>query len=302
MDNSVRKVSVRVPATTANLGPGFDCLGLALDIYNGVSLEESEASSIIVSGEGSKTLSRTANNLVFKAVSLVYQEAGKALPRLRLSCQNNIPLKRGLGSSAAAVVGGLVAANLLCGKPLSQSQILKLAWRLEGHPDNVAPALLGGCRVTVLDRDEVISISIPVPPELEAVLFIPDFEMSTREARAVLPSEISRADAIFNIGRAALLVAALTTGQLDCLKLATQDRLHQPARQTLFPTMGMLFEAALGAGALGVFLSGAGSTILALTVNKASTIAQAMVEAAAVQNISGRAMIAHPSLAGAQAM
>ncbi|MDP2952053.1 MAG: homoserine kinase, partial [Chloroflexota bacterium] len=210
----------------------------------------------------------------------------------------HIPLRRGLGSSAAAVVGGLMAGQELLGRPLSPQQLLGLATELEGHPDNVAPALMGGCQV-VVGGSEIVSAPVPLPRGLVAALFIPDFEIPTREARAVLPQQVSRADAVYNVGRAALLVAALATGQLGYLRIATQDRLHQPARQALFPAMERVFQAALEAGALGVFLSGSGSTILALVKGRASPVAQAMARAAREAGVKGRTKIARPSLQGA---
>jgi len=299
----IKKVVVRVPATTANLGSGFDCLGMALEIYNTITAQVMPSGlDVRVTGEGEEALRWGEENRVLRAMRLVYQQVGRKLPGLRLDMENAIPLGRGLGSSAAATVGGLVAANVLCGSPLSTEDLLTLAVRMEGHPDNVAPALLGGLVVTVTENDRLIYASVPVPPGLVAVAFVPDFPMPTEEARRVLPAQVSRADAVYNLGRAALLVAAFATGRPDLLDIAMGDRLHQPYRQALFPTMPKLFMAARAAGAQGVCLSGAGSTILALVVGeeKAREVAQAMEEAAQREGLKGRSLVATVSAQGAQ--
>ncbi|MBI2936383.1 MAG: homoserine kinase, partial [Chloroflexi bacterium] len=271
----LRRVEVKVPATTANLGPGFDCLGMALDLWNLVSLEVGKSNTVIC-GEGAETLSRGEDNLVYRSVFRLFAEVGKPVPALGLSCRNAIPLARGLGSSAAAVVGGLVAANALCGRPLSQRELLRLATEQEGHADNVAPALLGGCQIVMKEGNGLLTAQVPLPEGLSAVLFIPDQPLSTEKARAVLPPQVSREDAVFNIARSAMLVNALACGKLDLLALATQDRLHQPYREKLFPSMRLIFRAALEAGALGVFLSGSGSSILALARGREMTIGYEM--------------------------
>ena len=294
-----RKVTVRVPATTANLGPGFDCLGLALDIYNTVSISSSPVFQIDVTGEGAGVLPRDAQNIAYKAVQALADEAGRELPPLRLSLGNEIPLARGLGSSAAAIVGALLAANHVLESHLSKDQLLTLACRLEGHPDNVAPALLGGCIVVVRDGPRLVYSPVPLPPGLVAVLFVPDFTLTTVEARKVLPRHVEMADAVFNMGRTALLATCLATGRLDLLRVATQDALHQPWRKALFPAMEALFGAALDAGALCVFLSGAGPTVLALTAHNADLVAHALREAAHRERVSGSTRLARPNFNGA---
>lgn len=295
-----RRVVVRVSATTANLGPGFDALGMALELHNQVEVKESDSFGIVVSGEGAGVISRSKDNKVYEGMVAVYQRIGRPIPPLFLSCHNNIPLARGLGSSAAAVVSGLVAANYLCGSPLSSEDLLEMGAQLEGHPDNVAPALFGGCQIVVQEEGRLVHISIPLPPELRAVVFIPDFEISTVASRAVLSSRVSRKDAVYNLGRAALLTAALASGQLQYLKVATKDRLHQPMRQALFPAMGNLFAAALTAGALGVFLSGSGPTILALTTAEGYGIGEAMQAMAQKAGVSGIIRTICPCFSGAQ--
>jgi homoserine kinase len=301
-DNRIR---VRVPATTANLGPGFDCLGMALDLWNEVWIEVDERTGVSVHGQGAADLPSDRSNLVYRAMQRLFAEARLPIPEIRLHCHNEIPLKRGLGSSAAAIVGGLVAANLLI-KRLGESErlvsgdnLLDMAVHLEGHPDNVAAALLGGLQLIAREEDGLLSVPVPVPNDIHAVLFVPDMTIATEEARAVLPRRVSREDAVYNMGRTALLVNALATGRLSDLRVATRDRLHQPYRQKLFPAMKVIFTAALAAGALGVFLSGSGSTILALTGGREMTVAYEMAEAARQANVIGQVKITRPTLQGA---
>jgi homoserine kinase len=299
----INKVVVRVPATTANLGSGFDCLGMALEVHNTVTAQVVPSGlDVRISGEGEEALRWGEENRVLRAMRLVYQQANRRLPGLRLDLENTIPLGRGLGSSAAASVGGLVAANALCDHALTTDQLLALAVRLEGHPDNVAPALLGGLVVAITEGDHFVCAPVPVPTGLVAAAFVPDFAMPTDEARRVLPGRIDRADAVFNLGRAALLVAAFATDRPDLLDQATGDRLHQPYRQAIFPAMPRLFDAARAAGSRGVFLSGSGSTILALAVGEesAAAVAEAMATAAQAEGIGGKTLVARVSAQGAQ--
>ena len=289
---------VRVPATTANLGPGFDCLGMALDIWNTVRLEAG-GSGITVSGEGEGSLSLGRDNLVFRAAQALFRAVGEPVPRLSLTCENAVPLGRGLGSSSAAAVGGLVAANALCERPLSDEEVLALAVEMEGHPDNVTPALLGGCRIVVQDGDELVTSPVALARELWAVLYIPSQQMPTQQARGLLGPTVSRADAVFNMGRAALLVNALSTGDFSLLRTATQDRLHQPARGVLFPAMARIIRAALDAGAAGAFLSGAGSTILALTEDREMTVGYEMADMADKAGVPGDVKVTKVSPQGA---
>lgn len=293
------RVEVRVPATTANLGPGFDCLGMALELFNLVRLETGR-SGVVVTGEGADTLPAGPENLVYRAVERAFERAGHPMPSLALSCRNFIPLARGLGSSSAAIVGGLVAANALMGFPLDTQTLLELAAEMEGHPDNVAPALLGGCRVVVRIDGRLHTAPLSLPPDIRVVILIPDQPMPTEQARAVLSPQVSREDAVFNLGRVALLANALCTGRLEDLRWATQDRLHQPARQALFPAMPLIFKAALEAGALGVFLSGAGSSIVALTRGREMTIGYEMLDMANRAGVSATIQITRPWAKGAE--
>jgi homoserine kinase len=294
-----RTIRVTVPATSANLGPGFDSLGMALSLFNVVEVRRAESFALDFVGEGQGSLSRGRDNLVSLAVDTILERVGCAGTNYHLKATSEIPLARGLGSSAAAVVAGLLAGNALCDHRLPLSELIDMASTLEGHPDNVAAAMLGGCLVAVEEAGRIVYAKVPVPDDLLAVLFIPELVMATQASRAMLPSQVPRADAVFNIGRAALLVASLFSGQLGHLRVATQDRLHQHAREAVFPAMPKLFQAALDAGALGVFLSGAGSTVLALAREQAGDVALAMTEMARALELPGRAMVVPPSRQGA---
>ena len=291
------RVTVRVPATTGNLGPGFDCLGMALDLWNTVEVEVG-SSGFDVLGEGAEHLPHGDANVVSRCFRLPFLESGQRVPKLSITCRNEIPIGRGLGSSSAAVVGGLVAGNEICGRPLSEERLLELAARTEGHPDNVAPALLGGCQIAVWEGDRLIATPVPVPDGLRAVLFIPDMRMPTEQARDLLPAEVPRQDAVYNMGRVAMLVRAFATGDLTGLAVATGDRLHQPARQTIFPAMKNIFRSAMAAGALGVFLSGAGSSVLALTQGKELTVGYEMADAAVKSGVDGTLKVTRPTNQG----
>ena len=250
---SSSSIVVRAPATSANLGAGFDCVGLALDLWNEVE------------GQPGELQADDAENLILRSARALYAQTGRSYPGFTLRCRNRIPFGRGLGSSAAAIASGLLLANRCLGDPLDSAALLDLATRLEGHPDNVAPCLLGGVHVSAVDADgAVLDVAVPLALALSAVVFVPEQSVPTAHARGVLPVSVPRADAVFNVGRVALLVAALASGRGDVLAAATQDRLHQPYRLPLFPPGAHLLEAALQAGALGACVSGAGPSILAL--------------------------------------
>jgi homoserine kinase len=277
------EVTVRVPASSANLGPGFDTLGLALALYNRLSVAARPGPPgevrITIQGEGEGHLETGPENLAYRSMQRLARVVGRVLPALDLRLANAIPVSRGLGSSSSAIVGGLVAANALFGSPLDPHALLQLAAEIEGHPDNVAPALLGGLQVSAMAGGEVIHLTVPVPRTLKAVVCIPSVAVSTEAARGALPPHYSRADTVFNSSRAALLVASLATGRLQHLARAMEDRVHQPYRASLIPGFDAALQAALDAGALGACLSGSGSTLLALTANDDGAIGRSMVAA-----------------------
>ncbi|MCS7265687.1 MAG: homoserine kinase [Armatimonadetes bacterium] len=287
-------VTVQVPATTANLGSGFDAVGVALAWHSFVTLEPYDNLVVEVVGEGEKEIAKNENNIAVKALRTLLRQLPEDVVKplskgFRLRLENRFPITRGLGSSAAARVGVLVAANILLGEPLTLEQILKLATELEGHPDNVAAALFGGIVVAVSSEEGVTCVKFSPPLDFRIALLVPDFALETRKAREVLPSTVSRADAVYNLSRAALLVAALATGQIDRLKVAMQDKLHQPYRQSLMPWLAEVFEAALNAGALGVHLSGAGPTVAAWCEDesKGEAVAKAMCQSLRAAGIDG---------------
>ena len=301
----MKPVRVMAPATTANLGPGFDCLGMALNLWNRIEVAEvaplaaADAPLVEVTGQGAGELPADETNLVYRAMKFLFHEANQAMPAVRLRCHNQVPLERGLGSSAAAIAGGLAAANAWLSCPYRPEDLLEMAATIEGHPDNVAAAVLGGLRLAVTDRQRLYTVPVGVPPEIHAVLFVPEFRIATSEARRVLPGKVSMADAVHNAGRTALLIAGMLTDHPEYLSIATQDRLHQPYRQALFPAMKVIFAAARAAGALGVFLSGSGSTILALTRGREMTVAYEMAEAARQAGVEGQVEITRPTARGA---
>lgn len=286
MPNSV---TVRVLATSANLGSGFDSLGLALALTQDITV------ALGHQPDGGDGLVR----LVLDAARSAYRLAKQPVPELHASGTPAIPIGRGLGASAAARAAGIVAANALMGAPLTDAQMLTLGAGLEGHADNMAPALFGGLRIVVRDGDAYTHIASPIHAGLKVVLFVPDFEMPTGESRKLLPAQFSREDAIHNIGRAAMLVSALAQGQWDVLDLATQDRIHQPARTKIFAAMPEIFAAAKDAGAHCAYLSGGGSTIAAFATENEERIARAMMQQAIARAHSGRTIITTPAPAGA---
>ena len=298
-------VRVKAPATTANMGPGYDCLGMALDVWNTIEIEvlDSGEPVVEVTGEGAGELGTGRDNLVYRSMEFLFQDAEQEMPLVRIRCDNAIPLARGMGSSAAAIAGGLVAAHAICSQDYTPNDLLEMAATIEGHPDNVAAAVLGGMQLVISDKTEegsrLYTVPINVPPGLHAVVFVPQVRITTEDARAVLPEKVTMADAVHNMGRVGLLVASMATNHPEYLAIATQDLLHQPYRQPLFPAMKVIFKAALDAGALGVFLSGSGSTVLALTQGREMTVAYEMAEAARQASVEGSVSVTQPTVRGA---
>ena len=279
---SVISVTVTVPATTANLGAGFDCIGAALTLNNEFKFTclNVGKTQITVTGTEAARVDTDENNLLYQAFLKLYQHIEQTPPPVEIEIKLGVPLARGLGSSATAIVGGLVAANVLASEPLSQSQVMDLAISMEGHPDNVVPALIGGCRLAATGADRWEICDIPWHESIVPVVAIPDFELSTKEARGVLPTEVSRADAIFNIAHLGLLLRGLETGKQSWLQASLQDKIHQPYRKSLIQGYDAVSDAAIGAGAYGMVISGAGPTLLALSdTAHAPDVVAAMVQA-----------------------
>ena len=261
-------MKLRVPATTANMGPGFDCLGMAFDFYNYIEFEEYGLPGTCVltsEGEAGK-IDLSKNNLIYKAYAKTFEYLGEEVKGVKMHFENNIPYSRGLGSSSAAIIGGVKVANTLLGDRLTDEEMLNIALEFEGHPDNIAPALLGGIVISgLLEDGKVFYRKIKVPQNLHCTLIIPNYPLATKKAREVLPKQFSMAEAVHNIGRTALLIDALHTGDLKQLSLAMDDCLHQPYRKTLIKGMEEIIPAAKALGALNVTISGAGPTILVVS-------------------------------------
>ena len=268
---------IKVPATSANLGPGFDALGLALNLWNETTFTLAIEFSMRVRGEGADKLSNDKNNLIFHAAQRLADFAGRSLPTFHADCLNQIPLSSGLGSSAAATLTGLLAANTMLGNPLIKDEILDIAAEMEGHSDNVAPALLGGLVVSTMDEGKVIAHKIVVVENavpLHITVVLPDYHLPTREARAVLPDQVPMKDAVYNISRAVLTAEAFRNGDLNLLGKAMRDSLHQPYRLKLIPGAQSAMDAAKEAGAAAVALSGAGPSLIAFSSKAEAGIPQ----------------------------
>ncbi len=291
---------ITVPATTANLGPGFDSLGLALRLYNRVRVEPALHTGVDISGEGRDELPRDDANLMLRAAAELGRRAGRELPPLRWGARHRIPLARGLGSSSAALVAGLLAADAVLGLRTGREELVRIAAELEGHPDNVAPALLGGLTICLPGSEPLVVARLRPHRDLRVALLIPDHQVSTRRARRMLPKRVLHADAVFNLARAAAMVAGLREGRWDVLGEATRDRLHQPYRLSLMPKAEAVMAAALEAGAAVVTLSGSGPTVAAFCAGQGRAVAAAMAEAAAREGLDARTTVRRPDSAGAR--
>ncbi len=272
------KINVKVPATTANLGAGFDTFGLALTLYNEFIVEESDTIEIETYPEN-ELLKNPEKNLFVKVLKKSCELNGKTFHGVKLKQINNVPVARGLGSSATAIVGAILVSFFVNGKELTDEEFFKIAYMFEPHPDNLLPAWKGGFITALLDNGKTFYSKIPFPQEVKAVVVIPDFELSTEEARSVLPEKIPLKDGIFNVQRVALFLSAIQNKRFELLKVAMEDRFHQPYRKKLIPGFDNVIKNAYDAGALGASLSGAGSTILALADKNFDEIGKAMKQA-----------------------
>jgi len=257
------RVLVRVPASTANLGPGFDTIGMALELYAWIEMAFAEETRIRMEPDHSAVIPADKSNVVYRAAQNVFAAAGEHHPELSINIRSDIPLARGLGSSASAIVGALYAANALIGGKFSDDELFQMAARMEDHPDNVGASIFGGIVVASWDGERADHIRIEPDPRLEVLLAVPEYHLATDKARSVLPERVSLKDAVFNVSHASLLVAALCSGNLPMIRRAMKDALHQPYRCPLIPGMETVLREAWRYGALGVALSGAGPTLLA---------------------------------------
>lgn len=264
-------VKITVPATSANLGSGFDSLGLALTMYNTIYIEEYDG--IDIASLDDVEIPTDETNLVYSSAKRIYEIMDKPFKGLKIRQKNDIPMARGLGSSSACLVGGLMGANALLGYPLTKDELINLSAAIEGHPDNTTPAILGGLVTCAVDHGKVYSVSVPVDGHAKFVALIPQETLKTSHARSVLPQTVSRENSVFNLSRAALMTASLFSGSLENLKIATDDMLHQPFRMGLIKGADTAFRVAYDAGAYGVYISGAGSTVMAIVGDKDNSFA-----------------------------
>lgn len=287
-------ITVRVPATSANLGAGFDCLGLALDMFASIRVTFSDFPQPPTDDVGEK--------MVLTAIRTTYARLGKASPEgVNVKYALAIPLGRGLGASAVARVAGVVAANELEGHPLDPEACMAIASDLEGHGDNACPAMFGGMQVCVGSDGKYLRVPCRYPADAAIAVLIPDHPMPTKEARKALPEMYSKADAVHNLGRAALFVAAMAASRFDALDEATQDRIHQPQRAALFPPLFDVFAAAKGAGAYAAWLSGAGSSVAAICPpESAREASQAMLATLQAAGMTGRSLVTRIAATGAE--
>lgn len=256
---------IKIPASTANMGSGFDSIGMALSLYNEIEFDIIDSGLEIYApdDESGFDIAKDEKNLIYHSIKQTLEATGISMPGLRITQKNRIPQTRGLGSSSACVVGGIIAGNIISGGVLSTDEMIALAAKIEGHPDNILPTFVGGATSGVMENGMVKFIHITPPSELKCCVIIPDFPLPTKEARGILPEMVSLSDAIFNLSRAGLMVGALSQGKLELMKTALDDRLHQPYRKKLIPGYDEVMESALKNGALGCCLSGAGPTMIA---------------------------------------
>ena len=301
-----KSIRLRVPGTSANCGPGFDSLGLACSIYNEleICLLREPKLVIEIEGDGAQNIPKDEKNVVWNSMQYLLERAGKKeeFPGAVIRMKNQIPLSRGLGSSAAAIVAGLKGANVLIGNRFNRREILQFATELEGHPDNVAPAIFGGFTVSIMQHGRAECLSFVPKLDLQLVVAVPDFHLSTRMARKVLPEQIPMKDAVFNIGRASMLVAAFLRGNEHFLRHSFEDALHQPYRMQLIPGMKSVFYAARKAGALGAALSGAGPCLIAFVLERnhcAEQVGEAMTKAFQEHEVKADYMVLDLDLKGA---
>lgn len=264
-------IHIKIPATSANMGPGFDSIGVALELYNHLWVEAiPQGLKIEVKRLQEIEIPVDESNLIYQTMKYFYDQKGLVLPGVHLIQEDYIPMVRGLGSSAACIVGGLIAANELAGGPCDKEELAQMAAKLEGHPDNSNPAIFGSMVVGALDEEKMMHVRLALPQDLIFATMVPSFPVSTAKARGVLPDGYSRGEVVFNVSRGALLVASIMSGKLENLSMAMEDKIHQPYRSQLIPNMDEIFEKAKKYGALASYLSGAGSTLMAMVKKEQS--------------------------------
>ncbi len=279
-------IRIDIPATSANLGSGFDSLGIALTMYNRVWMEEYDG--LEITSVDDTPIPTDETNLIYWAAKFLYNECGKTLPGLRIRQENNIPMARGLGSSSACIVAGILGANRMLGTPFSQNDIIRIAAKIEGHPDNTSPAISGGLVASAMEGERVYSVSVPVSEKIRFAVMIPPFELKTEQARGLLPKTYSREDTVYNLSRSALMTASLFSGDLQNLRVAVQDRIHQPYRSGLIENFDNVFRMSYELGSLGTYVSGSGPTIISFVhADEAESFAAACETHLAERGVTG---------------
>lgn len=292
--------TIRVPATSANLGPGFDTLGMALDLYLDIEIELSYGMNEVLYLNGGRAQPRniSAEGLVLKAMRKIFEKVGREIPPLRFKIQNEIPIGCGLGSSAAAIAAGLCAANFMVGQKYSRRQLLQWGAQMEGHADNIVPAMVGGLTTVMEYEGQVYYQHLAMPKGIKVVAAVPDFVLSTEQSRSVLPENVNLKDTVSNLQRACYLLASIYNGDTRNIHMAMDDMVYQPLRKQLIPGFETVFEMAADAGAIGVALSGSGPTIVAFCTDNEQQIGQAMMEAFASHGVDSRVLYLSPSAEG----
>lgn len=285
-------IRIKIPATSANLGPGFDCLGLALQLHNTITVETDRPFQISLAGSYRDGIPADESNLVWQTMCHLWDLIHFPTPSVSLTLENHIPPARGLGSSSAAIVGGLVAANIIARSPYTKYELLQIANVLEGHPDNVTPALYGGVTLSVPSIEGISPRILAQSPNLKAIVVIPNTRLNTEKARGILPPHVSRKDAVFNISHVGLLIEAFIREDYSLLKEGMRDVLHQNQRAILLPGMLETIESALKAGAYGAALSGSGPTLIALlTENSIEEVSQSMIATLELYGVNAQAIV-----------
>lgn len=257
-------IYVKVPASSANMGAGFDTLGVAVGLYNRIEIEEIPSGLEIINRNTKSYIPRDTNNLIYRAMLRLFEHVGYASKGYRIAQRSNIPMTRGLGSSSACIVGGMLAANVITGRTLTYDEIIHLAATMEGHPDNVGPALYGGFCVSLTDGGRTIVKSSKIQSHIKFAVTVPDFFVATRKSRGVLPAEVEFRDAVYNIGHASMMQAALVSGDMEALRIAASDRLHQPYRKGYIDGMEDIFAKSYELGSHATYLSGSGPTVMSI--------------------------------------
>lgn len=290
-----RVVKIKVPASSANLGPGFDCMALALGIYDEYEMKLHDSISISVKGEGEKEIPRDSENIMVKVAEHLFRQVGKPFNGIQIKAKTNIPQARGLGASSAAIVGSLFGANELLGRPLKRDELFNMASHLEGHPDNVAAAIYGGFTLAWKDHADAKALSFPPPSNIKIVLGVPNFDVYTIRARNILPAVWPKDDVIFSLSRACLMTAAMVAKKYDWIATACNDRLHEPYRGQLIPGYTEIRSQLLKDGALGVAISGSGPTIIAFTTRNIDRIRKTIVDGFKKHKVKSTALLVKPS-------